>query len=148
MEIFITNYQETLLLIILLLIISDVIFCYEYPTQVAYILITSLIIIKIKPPVLTSILLAVIVWFALMVFHYTIWRKQIEKLHDKIISPRKHMGGIEKFIGMEGKIKEVEGELFIEVGKEIYQFESKEKEEVKEGESHVVINVKSSKLII
>lgn len=148
MEILITNYYETLALVALLLIIIDIILSFEYPTHIAYVLLTLFCTLKIKAPLVTSMLLAVIIWFAFITFHYMVWRKQLEKIHDKIISPRKHVGGIERVIGMNGKIKKIEGELFIEVEKEVYQFESVILKEIKEGESHKIINVKSHKLII
>jgi len=61
---------------------------------------------------LYQILFGILIWFALVVFHYLVWRKVLEKINDKFIAPSKHVGGLEGFIGQEGIIKEIEGEKF------------------------------------
>lgn len=97
-------------------------------------------------PILYQILFGVLIWIALVVFHYTVWRTVIEKINDKFIAPSKHKGGLDGFIGMEGVIKEVEGKKFIFINDEIHQFETEN--EITIGNKYIVLNIKSNKLLI
>ena len=148
MQIFITNIHETLLLIAALLILIDIFLSYEIPTHIAYILLTIALIIKIQKPMITSLLLSVIIWFAFVVFHYTIWRKLLEKFHDKVLSPRKHIGGIDGLVGKKGVIKEIEGNQFIQIDKDLYQFENELERIIIVGKIYKVIKISSNKLVI
>jgi len=103
---------------------------------------------EIDMPILYQILFGILIWVALVVFHYTIWRKVIEKINDKFIAPRKHIGGLEGFIGQEGIIKEVEGERFIFINDELHQFETETDKEITIGHKYKIINIKSNKLLI
>lgn len=146
MEILINNIYEILLLIAGVLILVDVFLTYELPTHVAYVLLTVFLIIKIERSIITSIFLSVFIWFGFIVFHYTVWRKLLEKFHDNIVSPRKHTGGIEGLIGKEGVVKEIEGSQFIQIDKELYQFECERSVVV--GDTYKVEKINSNKLLI
>lgn len=137
-----------LLLIIILLTLIDLFLGYEFPTHIAYILLTLFIVNGIDTGFLFQIFFAILIWFALVVFHYTIWRKVIEKIHDTLISRRKHIGGIENCIGKRGVINEVGGVPFIFIGEELYEFENKTKKEIIVGETYKILNIKSNKLLI
>ena len=97
--------------------------------------------------VLYQILFGVLIWFALVIFHYTLWRKVIEKINDRLIAPSKHKGGLDGFIGKEGIIKEVEGEKYILINDEIHQFET-DKDKITIGNKYIALNITSNKLII
>lgn len=134
---------EIILFSALLLIIADIFFSNEIPTHIGYILLVVLFIINTA-----SIFLGIIIWFGLLVFHYTIWRKLLEKFHDTIIAPQKHASGIEGLIGKEGTIIKIEGQLFIEIDKEIYQFEIATGKEIYLGNTYKVLRINSNKLLI
>ncbi len=138
--------MNSLLLIIFILILIDVFLSIEFPTHVAYILLTLLIVNEIDNTLLFKILLGVLLWFALVVFHYTIWRKMIERIHDRIVAPRKHIGGIEALIGKKGIIKEIEGTKFIFINEELYEFESNK--EILLEKEYRILAIQSNKLII
>ncbi len=148
MEIFGMAINEILIVTAILLIVVDIFFASDVPTHIAYILLTFTFAKEINVPILYQILIGVLIWFALVVFHYTIWRKVIEKINDKFISPRKHTGGIEGFIGKEGMIKEVEGKNFILINDELYQFENESDKEIIVGNSYSISGTKSNKLLI
>lgn len=148
MEIFGMSINEILVVIALLLIVIDIFFASDLPTHIAYVLITLRIVKEIDMSILYQILFGVLIWFGLVIFHYTIWSKIIEKINDKYISPRKHVGGIEGLVGKDGVIKEIEGNLFISINEELYQFESIDKENVTVGNKYKVKNIKSNKLLI
>lgn len=139
--------NEILIVLAIILIVVDIFFASDIPTLIAYILLTFTITKEIDMPILYQVLFGVLIWFALVIFHYTLWRKIIEKINDKFISPSKHKGGLDGFIGKEGIIKEIEGKKYFFVNDEIHQFET-EKDEIIIGNKYIVIDVESNKLII
>ena len=134
---------EIFLAIALLLILIDIFFSNEIPTHVGYIFLSITVTITT-----TSILLGIGSWLGLIVFHYTIWRKLLEKFHDNILSPYKHIGGIDGLIGKEGVIVEVEGKQFIQIDKELYEFEKGIEHIISIGETYKIAKVNSNKLYI
>ena len=140
--------NEILIVSAIILILVDIFFASDFPTHLAYIILTFTIAKEIDMPILYQILFGVLIWFALVIFHYTIWRKVIEKINDKFIAPRKHIGGLEGFIGKEGILKEVEGERFIFINDELHQFETETDKEITIGNKYKIINIKSNKLLI
>ena len=138
--------NEILIVSAIILILVDIFFTSDFPTHLAYIILTFTIAKEIDMPILYQILFGVLIWFMLVIFHYTIWRKVIEKINDKFIAPRKHIGGLEGFIGQEGIIKEVEGERFIFINDELHQFETDK--EIVVGNKYRILNTKSNKLLI
>lgn len=148
MEIFGMTINEILIVSAIILILVDIFFASDFPTHLAYIILTFTIAKEIDSPILYQILFGILIWFALVVFHYTIWRKVIEKINDKLIAPRKHIGGIEGFIGQKGIIKEVEGKRFIFINDELHQFETETDKEITVGHRYEILNIKSNKLLI
>lgn len=137
---------EVLLVLASIFILLDVFFVSDFPTVVAYILIIFAIVKNFDFNFLYQVLFGLVLLFFLIAFHYFVWRKFIEKINDKFISPRKHIGGYQSLIGEKGIIKNIEGTLVITIGEEIFLFESSS--EVKEGEVYIIRDIKSSKLII
>jgi len=146
MEILGMTINEILIVSAIILILVDIFFASDFPTHLAYIILTFTIAKEIDMPILYQILFGILIWVALVVFHYTIWRKVIEKINDKLIAPSKHKGGLDGFIGKEGIIKEVEGEKYILINDEIHQFETDK--EIIVGSKYKVLNIKSNKLTI
>ena len=138
--------NEILIVSAIILILVDIFFASDFPTHLAYIIVTFTLAKGIDMPILYQILFGILIWIALVVFHYTIWRKVIEKINDKLIAPSKHKGGLDGFIGKEGIIKEVEGEKYLFINDEIHQFETDN--EITVGNKYKVQNIKSNKLII
>ena len=146
MVLFGMTINEILIVSAIILVLIDIFFVSDLPTHIAYIIITFTIAKEIDVPILYQLLFGVLIWFALVVFHYTFWRKVIEKINDKFISPRKHIGGIKGLIGKEGLIKEVEGKQFIFINDELYQFESDE--QIIIGNKYKILDTNSNKLLI
>ncbi len=138
--------NEILIVSAIILILVDIFFASDFPTHLAYIIVTFTIAKEIDMPILYQILFGILIWVALVVFHYTVWRKVIEKINDKLIAPNKHKGGLDGFVGKEGIIKEVEGGKYIFINDELHQFETDK--EITIGEKYIVININSNKLII
>jgi membrane-bound ClpP family serine protease len=138
--------NEVLIVVALIFIVADIFFASDIPTHIAYVLLTFTITKELNLNILYQLLFGILIWFALVIFHYTIWRKVIENINDKFIAPNKHIGGLQGFIGQEGIIKEIEGEKFFFINDEIHQFETDKKIVV--GNMYRVIKTKSNKLII
>jgi len=146
MEILGMTINEILIVSAIILILVDIFFNSDIPTHIAYIILTFTFAKEIDMPILYQILFGILIWVVLVVFHYLVWRKVIEKINDKFIAPSKHMGGLEGFIGQEGIIKEIEGEKFFFINDEIHQFETEK--EIQIGNKYAVLKIKSNKLII
>ncbi|MBO0321553.1 hypothetical protein J0X14_04520 [Muricauda sp. CAU 1633] len=137
-----------LLFTVLILILVDIFLAYEVPTHVAYILLTVIIVLTLDGGPVHKILLGGLLWFGFLVFHYLVWRRLIEKIHDKIIAPQRHTGGIEGLIGKSGIVKEIGGTKFILVNEELYEFENTGNKDIITGNTYKIVNTSSNKLII
>ena len=146
MEILGMTINEILIVSAIILILVDIFFASDFPTHLAYIILTFTFAKEIDMPILYQILFGILIWVALVVFHYTVWRKVIEKINDKLIAPNKHKGGLDGFVGKEGIIKEIEGGKYIFINDELHQFETDK--EITIGGKYIVININSNKLII
>ncbi len=127
-------------------IIVDIIFLSDLPTFVAYLLITIATAKNFNIHILYKILFGLLIFFALIIFHYVIWRKFLEKINDNFIAKKKHIGGHEGLVGQLARIQEIDGRLVAIVGDEVYQFKSIET--VVAGDIKTVSKIESSILII
>ena len=146
MEILGMTINEILIISAIILILVDIFFTSDFPTHLAYIILAFTFAKEIDKPILYQVLFGILIWVSLVVFHYTVWRKIIERINDKFIAPRKHKGGLDGFVGKEGLIKEIEGEKYIFINDEIHQFETDK--EIAIGKKYIVLSIKSDKLII
>ncbi len=81
MEILGMTINEILIVSAIILILVDIFFASDLPTHLAYIIVTFTLAKEIDMPILYQILFGILIWIALVVFHYTIWRKVIEKIN-------------------------------------------------------------------
>ena len=137
---------EILIVLALILILVDIFFVSDIPTLVAHILITVAIVKNINDYFLYQVLYGLIILFSLVIFHYFIWRKILEKINDRFISPRKHIDGYQGLIGKTGIIQDFDGKLVIVIGEEIFQFHSDIS--VNAGEMHIIKSINSSTVVI
>ena len=137
---------EILLILALILILIDIIFISDIPTHIAHVLITVAIVKNINDYFLYQVLYGLLILFSLVIFHYFIWRKILEKINDQFISPRKHVDGYQGLIGKTGIIQDFDGKLAIVVGEEIFQFHSDIP--VNAGEMHTIKSINSSTVVI
>jgi prepilin signal peptidase PulO-like enzyme (type II secretory pathway) len=142
------SITEICLLTGIILIIIDLFFSSDYPTHVAYILFTVGIIINFDFPILYLIIIGLLIWFGLIIFHYKIWAEFLQKINDKYIAPRHHVGGHHALIGVEASIKKVEGKLFVKINDELHNFENNSNRTLEDGDTVQIINLNSNKLII
>ena len=137
---------EILLVLALILILIDIFFVSDVPTHIAHILITVAIVKNINDYLLYQVLYGLLILFSLVIFHYFIWRKILEEINDRFISPRKHIDGYQGLVGKTGIIQDFDGKLAILVGEEIFQFHSDSPVNV--GEIHTIKSINSSTVVI
>lgn len=137
--------NEILIVSGLILVLLDIFIASDVPTLVAYLLFTFSFSRQIDMPILYQILFGILILVALVIFHYLIWRKVIESINDRFITPTKHIGGLDGFVGQEGVIKEVEGSNYIYINGELHQYRTDK--EVHVGSRHVILKTESNKLI-
>ena len=148
-EIFGMTFNEILIISAIILIIIDIFFASDIPTHIAYIILTFTIAKEIELALLYQILFGVLIWFGLVTFHYTIWRKVLEKINDRFISPSHHKGGLDGLIGKNGVIKEIGGKKFVSVNEELYRFKPQDdSSEFTTGQIVEIKNYESNTLII
>lgn len=111
----------TLIAIIVMLLITDLFFNADVPTHTAYVL-TAIVIAKyFSAQLLHQLGTGILIWCCLIAFHYFVWIKTSRAIRTKIRSmtfqkkepPPKY-----------GKIKSIDGELFISVRGQLHKFES------------------------
>ena len=137
---------EILFVLALILILIDIFFVSDIPTHIAHILITIAIVKNINDYFLYQVLYGLLILFSLVIFHYFIWRKILEKINDQYISPSKHIDGYQALVGKTGIIHDFDGKLAILVGEEVFQFQSDIP--VNAGEMHIIKSINSSIVVI
>lgn len=148
-EIFGMSFNEILIVSAIILIVVDIFFASDIPTHIAYLILTFTIAKEIELALLYQILFGILIWFGLVIFHYTVWRKIIEKINDRLISPSHHKGGLEAFVGKTGVIKEIEGKKFVSINEELYKFKPLEdSKEFNNGQTVKIKSFESNTLII
>jgi len=148
-EIFGMSVNEVLIVSAFILILIDIFFASDIPTHLAYLILTFTIAKEIEAALLYQILLGVLIWFGLVIFHYTVWRKVLERINDRFISPNHHKGGLDALIGKTGTIKEIDGKKFVSVNEELYRFKPQNNaEEFANGQTVEIKDYESNTLII
>lgn len=132
----------------IIFVLIDLFFSSDYPTHLAYILFTVGIVINIDLSILYLIIIGLLIWFILIIFHYKIWAEFLQKINDKYIAPRNHVGGNQSLVGLEASMKKVEGKLFVNINEELHNFENSSNRTLSDGDIVQIINLNSNKLII
>lgn len=135
MEFLELTFTITLITIIVLLLITDLFFKAEVPTQTAYVL-TAIVIAKVfNSPLLGQLGLGILTWCCLIAFHYFVWIKASRAIRNKIKSMTFHH---KETSAKYGKIKSIDGELFISVNGGLYKFESLDGKQKIPGEKYQI----------
>lgn len=142
------SFNEVFIIISLLLWCIDVFFSLDKPSYIAYLIWAYLITIHLELSVFYSLLTGVLAFVGFVIFHFTVWEKVVARIHDRLIAPMKHEGGIERLIGESGTIKVIEGRQYLIVNKEVYTFRSQSNQTFSAGEEVIIQKIESDKLII
>jgi membrane protein implicated in regulation of membrane protease activity len=139
------SINEYLLVSAAILIIIDFLFPI-YLHFFAYGIISYVVITSIDMPIIYQVFFGILSYFILVIFHFVLWKKVIEKFIDTFIAPQKLTGGSEGLIGQFGLIKEVNGKLLFSIHEELHEFKSDFPVAV--GKKYVVKDVVSATLTL
>ena len=140
------SLNEYLLVLAAILIVSDFIVPTSIQHYIAYGLIVYVGISMLDIPIIYQVLFGIISYFALVAFHFLLWKKVIERFVDTFVARRKHIGGSEGLTGKIGVIKEVNGRLLFSIHEELHEF--KTDDSVKAGDKFMVIDGNSTTFTI
>jgi hypothetical protein len=135
MEFLELTFTITIIAIIVMLLITDLFFNADVPTHTAYVL-TAIVIAKaFNTPLLSQLGTGILAWCCLIAFHYFVWIKASRVVRNKIRSMTYH----HKETSVKyGKIKSIDGELFISVNGDLYKFESLDGKQKIPGEKYQI----------
>ena len=139
------TFTQTLLVVSAILVILDLFILSDVPTQVAYVLLSWAICVQFDQPVLVQVLIGVVAWIGLVLFHYMVWRGLLERVAKKV-APARYTSGPDRLKGKRGLIKFIEGQSLISVEGELHKFESGVP--VRGGETVTVIAQRDGYLIV
>ncbi|MCA9544559.1 MAG: hypothetical protein KC613_09215 [Myxococcales bacterium] len=139
------TFTQTLLVVSAILVITDLFILSDVPTQVAYVLVSWAIAIQFDQPVLVKVLIGVVAWIGLVLFHYMVWRGFLERIAKKV-APAHYTSGPDRLNGKRGLIKHIEGQSLVSVEGELHKFEAAMP--VREGETVIVVAQRDGYLIV
>ena len=139
------TFTQTLLVVSAIMLIIDLFFMSDVPTQIAYVLLSYVVATQFEVPLLVMVLIGVITWIALVIFHYMIWRGVLEGISAKI-APANYQSGPQRLVGRRGVVREIEGRRLVYIEGELWVFESPSPVDV--GMSVVVLAQRDGFLIV
>jgi len=117
------DFNHIVIVTAIILIVVDFFIPSDFPTFIAYVLIAFLVSWNLDVPFLYQILIALISWFALVIFHFTIWKNVVQKIVNQYLAPTKHIDGPERLVGATGKLRYVENSWFIQIDGDLWPCE-------------------------
>ena len=115
--------DETLLVVALILVVVDFFLTTDIPTHVAYVLVATVVARHIPAHVLYQVLGGLGAWFALVTFHYLVWRNILQAFSNRFVAPDRHHLAAERVVGAHGEIKIVEGKTMVSIEGDLWPVE-------------------------
>ncbi|WP_040482045.1 hypothetical protein [Luminiphilus syltensis] len=82
--------------------------------------------LNIDVHLLYQILIGIISWFFFVAFHYSVWRKILVSIADKVLAPTITQSGVDGLIGRKAIVKEVDGKILASIQGDLWPFKSDE----------------------
>ena len=140
------SINETLVIVAILLMILDFFLSSDILTHVAYVLFCVVFARLFPVHILYQVLFGVIAWFAVVAFHYTIWKSLLQRFINQIIAPDMIKTGAEGVIGLSGGIREIEGKMMVELNGDLWAFHCDT--QVRPGDTVRVTSIDKGMLIV
>ena len=140
------SLNQTLLVAAVILVVIDIFFATDIPTHIAYVLASVVLARMVEAPILVRILAGILAWFALVAFHYWVWRKLVGKFTNRFVAPEKYKSGLDRLIGATGTAKAIEQTRMVEIEGDLWPYEGAEG--VASGTKVKVIAVHENKLVV
>lgn len=146
MEIFGLSLDHALLVVALILIVIDFFVPTDLPTHIGYLILAYLAGTNVPLPVLYQVLLGVFAWFAVLAFHYTLWRGFTRRIVHKFIAPTRYRSGMAGMVEGTGILREREGKRLVEVHGDLYPCE--ERGAIADGETVRILEARNGRLVV
>ncbi|MGD8113318.1 MAG: hypothetical protein ACQEWA_00285 [Sphaerochaetaceae bacterium] len=130
----------------ILLMLIDIFFRTDVPTYIAYLLFSYALFRVIKLNLLVSLIVTILFFFLLLLFHNFIWNATIQRLTDRFFAKDKYIAGVEGLAGEKGVAKMIDGTFYASIHGDLYLFA--DDVDISEGESFTVKEVVDGKIII
>ena len=134
---------EILLAIAIILILIDIFIPTEILTHIGIILLCIAFYRILDIKFLWRIAASIAAWFLFVAIYYALWKQVAGKITNKFIAPTKHHTAVERLVGAEGIIEDIDGQLMCRVNDEIWPFED---EDFSESDVVLITELKDGKL--
>ena len=109
------SLNQTILIVAVTFVVVDFFIPTDIPTHTAYFLLCILVGINMPFPFLVKILLGLLTYIGLIVFHYYVWRATVQKFVNNVIAPDKFQYGVRGTVGDTGIIREINDQKMVKV---------------------------------
>jgi len=134
------SLTEMLFIIAAILVVVDFFITTDIPTHIAYVIIVVNIIRHPDIHFLYKILFGLLLWFALVAFHYLVWRGLVLRFTNRFIAPDRHLDGARGRIGMNGTICCRNGSIFVSVQGDLWKAKSGTSERLEDNDPVEIID--------
>jgi hypothetical protein len=83
------SFEGYLVALAIILIAVDIFISSDVPTYISYVLFSIVLSINLPFHFMYRILVGIVIWFLLLIFHYYIWKRMISVFINKFISPER-----------------------------------------------------------
>lgn len=142
------SLTEALFVIAAILVIVDFFIVNDIATHIAYVIICFNVIRQFEVPLLYKILLGLIFWFALVVFHYTLWRRVVLRFTNKYIAPDMHIDGARGRVGSQGVVKAKDDKVLVLIQGDLWSVRTETDIVLKDGDKVEVVGEEDGILIV
>ncbi|MCK6474826.1 MAG: hypothetical protein L6R28_24160 [Planctomycetes bacterium] len=112
--------NQTLLGIAALLVAIDFFIATDLPTHVAYVLLSILVALNVDVHPLYRSLAGCGAWFALVVFHYLVWRQVLRRFADRVVTPDRFKDAPQRVVGAVGELKVIEERRMVAIDGDLW----------------------------
>lgn len=113
---------QSLVAIGAILVVADLFFLSDLPTMAAYLAFAGAIALQFDVPVLVRVLVGVVAFVGLILFHYAVWRGVFRRISERA-APGKFKGSVDRVVGLRGVIRLIEGRSMVSVAGELWDHE-------------------------
>lgn len=116
------SFAHTLLALALLLFLVDIFFQSDVPTHISYVLVSAVVATEFDVHPLWQAVIGVLTWFALVGFHYLLWRRVLTRVAERL-APSQYLSGAAGMVGEIGRVKEVDGRRFVALHGDLWRYD-------------------------
>ncbi len=129
-----------------LLMLIDIFFHTDIPTYLAYLLFSYAFFSQLQFNILVNIIVTILFFFLLLLFHNFIWNNTVQWILDKFFSKDRYLAGVDGLAGSKGTVKVIRGKKLANIHNDLYKF--LEENSLEEGDSFTVKEVIDGEIVI